>query len=61
MKKTLNAIQKFLSILMILLSAFAVYKNNADIAIYLVLVALYTENTTGVTVIMSKEDDKENE
>ncbi len=54
-------ISKILSILMVLLSAFAVYKGNTDIAKYLVLVALYTLCAVDTTVIVSEEDDEENE
>ena len=59
MKKVLNTTRVLLSYFMVLLSAFAVYKGRTDVAIYLMLVALYTRNTTDVTVIMPKEDDEE--
>lgn len=58
MKKVIDITQKLLTIFIALLSAFAVYKDHTDIAIYLMLVALYTRNTIDVTVIIPKEDDE---
>lgn len=61
MKKVIDITQKLLTVFIALLSAFAAYKGRTDIAIYLMLVALYTRNTIDVTVIMPKEDDEEAE
>ena len=61
MKKVIDTTQKLLTFFMVLLSAFAVYKGRMDVAIYLILVALYTRNTIDVTVIMPKEDEEEAE
>ena len=61
MKKVIDTTQKLLTLFIVLLSVFAVYKGRTDVAIYLMLVALYTRNTIDVTVIMPKEDEKEAE
>lgn len=61
MKKVIDITQKLLTVFIVLLSAFAVYKGRTDVAIYLMLVVLYTRNTIDVTVIMPKEDDEEAE
>lgn len=59
MKKVLNATQKLLSYSMVFLSAFAVYKGSTDVAIYLILAALYTRNTIDATIIVLNDGDKE--
>ena len=56
MKKVLNTIQKLLSYSMVLLSAFAVYKGRVDVAIYLMLAALYTAD---LTIIVSCDEEVE--
>lgn len=61
MKKVIDITQKLLTVFIALLSAFAVYRGRTDVAIYLMLVALYTRNTVDVTVIMPKENDEEAE
>jgi hypothetical protein len=61
MKNVLNITQKFISILMVLLSALAIYKGNIGIAIYLVLVALYVNFTVNITILIPEKEDKENE